>query len=183
MLAPRERDALLEIARASLVARVNARQPPPVGALRIGSRAAFVTLRIERALRGCIGHLETDRPLAETVQLVAMAAATEDPRFPPMRQEELAEVVIEVSVLGPFEPCADPVHLEVGRHGVLVEDGARRGLLLPQVAVEWGWDGRMFLSQACVKAGLKPDAWPGSVQVFTFEAEVFEENAPSPSNP
>ena len=143
------------------------------------SGGAFVTLRIEQALRGCIGHVEADGPLAETVQVVAMAAAADDPRFPPLRPEELSQVVIEVSVLGPLEPCSGPAHIEIGRHGLLVGDGAGRGLLLPQVAVEWGWDGHTFLSQACVKAGLRPDAWQDEATIFRFEAQVFGEDDPS----
>ena len=184
MLAPELRRALLAVARQSVTARVRAQQPPPVSVSRgLAARGAFVTLRLEGALRGCVGHLDTDCSLAETIQRVAMAAATEDPRFPPVQPEDLADVVIEVSVLGPLEPCPDPSYLEVGRHGVVVEDGARFGLLLPQVAVEWGWDAPALLSQACVKAGLAPNAWQSDARVFRFEAEVFEEDGLSPAVP
>ena len=184
MLADRERQLLLSIARESVTARVKDQTPRalPVSAALVAP-GAFVTLRSEGALRGCIGHLEKECSLAETVQRVAMAAATEDPRFPPMRVDELASVVIEVSVLGPLEPCSDPSQLEVGRHGVLVDDGRRRGLLLPQVATEWGWDGHTLVAQACIKAGLKPTAWKSQAQLFRFEAEVFEEGSQTPSAP
>jgi AmmeMemoRadiSam system protein A len=181
MLDQSERETLLAIARAAVVARVGGQDPSPVSDAGWAACGAFVTLRIDGTLRGCLGHITTDQPLADTVQRMAMAAATEDPRFPPMRPEELDAVRIEISVLGPPEPCADPADLEVGRHGVVVEDGEHRGLLLPQVAVEWGWDGQTFLSQACVKAGLRPDAWRSGARVFRFEAEVFEEDGPPPS--
>jgi uncharacterized protein (TIGR00296 family) len=89
--------------------------------------------------------------------------------------EDLAEVVLEISVLGPAEPLADPAEVEVGRHGLIVEQGTHRGLLLPQVPTEWGWDRETFVSQTCVKAGLAPDAWRTGATLFTFEAEVFGE--------
>lgn len=183
MLAVDERQLLLAIARESVTACVQAEAPRSVrGRLDTTVPGAFVTLRIDGALRGCIGHLDSECCLGETIQRVAMAAATEDPRFPPLHRRELGSVVIEISVLGPLEPCSDPSQLVVGRHGVVVDDGARRGLLLPQVAVEWGWDGFTFLSQVCLKAGLAPNAWQHGADIFRFEAEVFEEPARSPSS-
>ena len=183
MLSLAERQLLLAVARESVTACVTDRTPQTADVpTELVAPGAFVTLRLDGVLRGCIGHLEDACRLGETVKRVARAAATEDPRFPPMRPDELAAVVIEVSVLGPLEPCSDPAQIEVGRHGVLVDDGARRGLLLPQVAVECGWDGQTLLSQACVKAGLEPAAWQGKAQVFRFEAEVFEEAAEHPSD-
>ena len=175
MLPEPERRTLLRIARDSVTARVTQGVAPEVDSSMTRHGGAFVTLRIDQALRGCIGRVDADRPLAETVQQVAAAAAADDPRFPPLRAEELAEVLIEVSVLGPLEACCGPAEIEVGRHGVVVDDGLCRGLLLPQVAVEWGWDGRTFLAQTCVKAGLHPDAWEKGAQVFRFEALVFGE--------
>ena len=178
MLADDERQTLLRIAREAVTARAHARDVPS-DLVRIDrSGGAFVTLRVAETLRGCIGHVEADRPLVDIVRRVAAAAASEDPRFPPLRPPELSDVVIEISVLGPLETCRGPTHIEVGRHGLVVDDGEHRGLLLPQVAVEWGWDGHTFLSQTCVKAGLKPDAWQGGLQIFTFEAEVFSESPP-----
>ena len=179
MLAPGERQTLLRIARASVTARVTAAGVPALDFSGSHAGGAFVTLRIAELLRGCIGQVEADAPLSETVQHVAAAAATEDPRFPPLRHEELEHVVIEVSVLGPLEPCAGPTHIEVGRHGLVVDSGLRRGLLLPQVAVEWGWNSHTFLTQTCVKAGLKPDAWKSDAKLFRFEAEVFREDGPT----
>ena len=136
---------------------------------------AFVTLRAADTLRGCIGQIEPGESLVETVARVAEAAATEDPRFPPVQADELPNLVFEVSVLGPLEPCSGPQALEVGRHGVVVDSGGRRGLLLPQVAVEWGWDSHTFAAKTCEKAGLKPDAWTRDATLFRFEADVFSE--------
>jgi len=137
--------------------------------------AAFVTLRTGDHLRGCIGHLELDRPLIAVVARAAAAAAFEDPRFPPVTAGELDGLSIEVSVLGPFVPVPDPSAIEVGRHGLVVRSGWRRGLLLPQVAPEWGWTREEFLAQTCLKAGLPMDAWKKGAEILCFEAEVFGE--------
>ncbi len=136
---------------------------------------AFVTLRRGDQLRGCIGHLEADRPLADVVARAAVAAATEDPRFPPVTAAELDELAVEISVLGPMQLVTDPMTIEVGRHGLVVHSGANRGLLLPQVASEWGWDRETFLEQLCMKAGLPRGAWR-TAELFTFEAEVFSDH-------
>ena len=125
-------------------------------------------------LRGCVGQVEGQRSLLETVRDVAAAAASTDPRFPPVRVEELPPIVFEVSILEPLESCSGPQAIEIGRHGLVVDDGERRGLL-PQVAVEWGWDARIFASKTCVKAGLRPDAWTRAVALSMLEAEVFRE--------
>lgn len=179
MLTPAERRALLELARAAIAARVTGGPPPaPVGEDLPDRRAgAFVSLHRGRELRGCIGHIEADRPLAEVVARVAASAATEDPRFPPLTPAELPLVDIEISVLGPLERIdpTDPSQIEVGRHGLVIEQGGRRGLLLPQVATEWGWDRETFLEHLCLKAGLPRDAWRTGAAVYRFEAEVFGE--------
>ena len=107
----------------------------------------------------------------------AGAAALEDPRFPPVRPDELARIDVEVSVLTPPARIADPGRIEVGRHGLVVTRGAHRGLLLPQVALEWGWTREEFLAHTCRKAGLPLDAWREGAQVFAFEAEIFGERA------
>ena len=122
---------------------------------------AFVTLKRDGQLRGCIGTLECRRPLAEEIARVAVSAAREDPRFDALRPTELDDLDVEVSVLGPLEEIdpRDPGAIEIGRHGLVVEQGHRRGLLLPQVATEWGWDREQFLSQTCTKAGLPADCW------------------------
>jgi len=113
-------------------------------------------------------------PLFKVVQECAVAAATEDPRFPPVSPKELSFLRIEISVLTPLFPIL-PDEVEVGRHGLMVEQGRMRGLLLPQVPVEWGWDRETFLDQACVKAGLPPSAWRHGATLRAFTAEVFGE--------
>ena len=135
----------------------------------------FVSLHKGPTLRGCIGHIEPDRQLSRAIPDAAIAAASSDPRFEPMTFDELADVHIELSILGPLERIGGVGDIEVGRHGLLVERGWSRGLLLPQVAVEWGWDAEAFLSQTCHKAGLPPDAWK-TATVWRFEAEVFSES-------
>ncbi len=136
---------------------------------------AFVTLERYGRLRGCIGRVESPAPLAETVRDMARAAAFEDPRFPPLTADEFADVDVEVSVLSPPAPI-DPADVEPGRHGLIVEQGRHRGLLLPQVAAERGWDRETFLEQTCIKAGLPPDAWRRpDTRVLAFEAQVFGE--------
>jgi AmmeMemoRadiSam system protein A len=179
MLTPAERRALLELARAAVTARVAGGPPPDLSAEALPEvrAGAFVSLHRDRELRGCIGHIEADRPLAEVVARVAVSAATEDPRFPPVTPAELPLVDIEISVLGPLERIdpTDPKQIEVGRHGLLIDHQGRRGLLLPQVATEWGWDRETFLEHLCAKAGLPRDAWRRGALVYRFEAEVFSE--------
>jgi len=145
----------------------------------------FVTLSKmrggEKDLRGCIGYPYPIKPLAEAVRDVAYAAAFEDPRFPPLDKSELSEVIVEVSVLTPPEAIeAKPSEVSIGKDGLIVKRGGRSGLLLPQVATEWGWDAEEFLCQGCAKAGLPQDAWcvPGT-QVSTFQAIIFTEESPS----
>lgn len=171
-----DRAALLSLARRALHAAVcRAQAPATAGALVFDRRAgAFVTLRLAAALRGCIGIVEPQR-LGDVVVHCAGAAATDDPRFPRVVEPQVDHVRIEVSVLTPLAPLEDPAALEVGRHGLVVADGPRRGLLLPQVASEWGWSREDLLAQTCRKAGLPPDAWRSGAQLFTFEAEIFGE--------
>lgn len=147
------------------------------GDLRAG---AFVTLRIKGALRGCIGYPEPELPLVDVVERCAVSAAISDPRFPPVSAAEWTEVDLELSVLGPIVPVHDLEEVRIGRDGLIVESGRRRGLLLPQVAVEWKWDAAEFAAQTCVKAGLPRDAWKSGAELFKFEAEVFGE---PPANP
>jgi uncharacterized protein len=180
MVSPAGRRALLAIARASVAARVSGapatgRPHEDVPDLRAG---AFVTIRTSGRLRGCIGHLEADEPVASVVADVAASAATEDPRFASILPAELPLLDIEISVLGPFERIdpLDPSQITIGRHGLVIELGRRRGLLLPQVATEWGWDRETFLTQLCAKAALPPDAWRTGATVYRFEAEVFGES-------
>lgn len=135
---------------------------------------AFVTLKRQGRLRGCIGHLVGDRPLFETIERMAKAAAFEDPRFPPLDKRELKDLKLEISILSPLVPCPDPAKIEIGRHGLLIRKKGNSGLLLPQVPVEWDWDRETFLRQTCRKAGLPENAWKDpAARLFWFEAEVF----------
>jgi uncharacterized protein len=137
---------------------------------------AFVTIRIRGQLRGCIGYPEPELRLIEVVERCAVSAAISDPRFPALSEREWSEINLEVSVLGPIEPVTDIGDVVVGQHGLVVEFGRRRGLLLPQVAIEWKWTAAEFASQTCVKAGLPRDAWRKGAKLFKFEAEVFGES-------
>jgi AmmeMemoRadiSam system protein A len=172
--------ALVEIARAAVTACASGRHAdaPSMDASTLpDATGAFVTLKRHGQLRGCIGTLECRATLPQEVARVAVCAAREDPRFEPLRPEELDGLGVEVSVLGPLEPIDphDPAAIAIGRHGLVVEQGWRRGLLLPQVATEWGWDRETFLKQTCVKAGLPPDAWRQGAKVYRFAADVFGE--------
>jgi AmmeMemoRadiSam system protein A len=172
-----QRKALLGIARRALEGYLGAGKIPAEEGARgtlAASGAAFVTITKNGRLRGCIGYTEAVAPLFKVVQECAVAAATEDPRFPPVSPEELPSLRIEISVLTPLFPIL-PAEVEVGRHGLMVEQGRCRGLLLPQVPVEWGWDRETFLDQACVKAGLPPSAWRHGATLRAFTAEVFVE--------
>ena len=143
---------------------------------------AFVTLHRQGRLRGCIGYIQPTRPLYVTVAEAALDAAFHDPRFPPLEASELAEVEIEISLLS---PCFDirPEEVEVGQHGLIVSQGALRGLLLPQVATEYGWDRERFLEETCLKAGLAPNAWKKGAHLEAFTAEVFSEAPLKDSEP
>jgi uncharacterized protein len=173
-LAAAERAALLGIARAALRERI-AGGPAPVlpetGPL-AETRGAFVTLRRAGELRGCVGTFTPTGSLASTVARVALGAATEDPRFPPVAPDELDDLDIHVSVLEPRRRMNDPSELKIGRDGVLVHLGWHRGALLPSVAAEEGWSAATFLERTCLKAGLRPDAWrdPAAVvELFSTE--------------
>ncbi|HUV36198.1 MAG TPA: AmmeMemoRadiSam system protein B [Patescibacteria group bacterium] len=148
---------------------------PPSAVLR-EPRGGFVTLKKNGQLRGCIGYIEAIKPLVDTVVDMAKAAAFNDRRFPPVTADEVPRIDIEISVLSPITRIDDPSMIEVGTHGIIITRGSRRGLLLPQVAIEWGWDRDTFLDQTCVKAGLPADAWkqPGT-KIEVFSADVFSE--------
>jgi AmmeMemoRadiSam system protein A len=179
MFTDEERRALVAIARDAIGGRLAglAYEVPPVAGALAEPAAAFVTLRRAGRLRGCIGRLDAVEPLARVVAEAAVSAAFHDPRFPPLAPDELDDLAIEISVLGPLEPVRDVAEIEIGRHGIVVADGLRRGLLLPQVAIEWDWDRETFLRHACLKAGLAPTAWRDGIAIYRFEAVVFGEPA------
>ncbi len=173
-----EQRLLLDLARRSIAARLERSplpqlvEPPP---RLLAEQGAFVSLHSGRALRGCVGMVMPAGTLAETVATCAAAAATEDPRFPPLRALELPGLRVEISVLDTPFPVDDLSRIIVGSHGLIVSDGRKRGLLLPQVAVEQGWDVPTFLEETCLKAGLAPDAAARGAAVEAFSAQVFSE--------
>jgi uncharacterized protein len=171
---------LVRLARAALEAAVTRQRPavPPDTAVCARSAGAFVTLRQHGELRGCIGQIEPGT-LGRVVVHCAAAAGLDDPRFPPVTPHELPSIDVEVSVLTDPIPVSDPItSIEVGRHGLIIARAGKRGLLLPQVAVEFGWSCDEFLAHTCRKAGLEPDAWQRGAQVLAFEAEIFTEHGP-----
>ena len=176
-----DRAALLALARATLEAHLAGRPLPSLPAVPGAAllRGAFVTIKERGALRGCIGHVAADRELGAVVREVTVAAAQDDPRFPPVELDELPGLALEISVLS--EPVALPAPIEparvvVGRDGVIVRRGRHIALLLPQVATEYHWGPEAFLIAACRKAGLAPYEWrEPDAQVFTFQAQVFGE--------
>jgi AmmeMemoRadiSam system protein A len=180
MLSPskEERKAILELARQGVVAAVShGRLLPsfPGDGIFAQSRGLFVTLHVGTKLRGCIGLLDPHTGLGESLVQCAADAALRDPRFPAMRPEELGELEVEVSLLSPLRPIR-PNEVEIGRHGLMVELGGRRGLLLPQVAVENRLTREQFLGETCVKAGLPREAWNNSdAHLYGFECEIIAE--------
>jgi AmmeMemoRadiSam system protein A len=172
-----DRQLLLALARQAIVAHVAGTSAPVIPDNEAAARpgGAFVTLHKRGDLRGCIGHVEADQPLGVTVARCAVSACSADPRFPPVTLPELDEIDLELSLLGPLTPVITADEIDVGRHGLVIERGWHRGLLLPQVASERGWDSETFLAHTCRKAGLHPDAWKQGAGLWTFEAEVFGE--------
>ena len=136
---------------------------------------AFVSIHRAGELRGCLGRIESDWPLSQVITHLAAVVADSDPRFDPVEPHELGELDIEISVLLPEREVYSIEDIEVGRHGLIVEHGSRRGLLLPQVPTEHGWDRRTFVEHTCLKAGLPPHAWHDGARLFVFEADVFAE--------
>lgn len=172
------RAELLGIARRAIEGTVReGRAPEPKSANEAlqTPQGAFVTITIGGELRGCIGTFREDTPLYRTVAQMAVAAAKEDPRFPPLTAAELPRIHLEISALTPMKPVADVREIEVGRHGLYITRGFNSGVLLPQVATEYGWDRTTFLEQTCRKAGLPKNAWQEGAKILSFEAEVFGE--------
>jgi uncharacterized protein len=169
------RETLLRRARSAIASTIgaNIELAPSIASPPVLRAGAFVTLRVRGDLRGCIGYPDGDRLLVDVVERCAISAAVSDPRFPAVSASEWPLIDLEISVLGPIEPVDDISEIEIGCHGLIAELGQRRGLLLPQVAVEWKWDREEFASQTCVKAGLSKDAWRTGATLFKFEAEVF----------
>jgi AmmeMemoRadiSam system protein A len=179
-LSDRGRRDLLQLARGTLEAHFRGDPVPRLASDRAEAfgtaRGLFVTLKLAGRLRGCIGTLSPEGDLSGVVAEFARRAAFEDPRFPPLDASELPDCEIEISVLTAPEPLEGASDLVVGRDGLIVEKGGHRGLLLPQVATEWGFSAERFLSEVCRKAGLEAGAWKEpAVRVWRFQAEVFGE--------
>lgn len=173
---PEERALLLKLAHQSIEAAFEGRDLPaePPSAHLAEARGAFTTLYIHGQLRGCVGYIFPVASLYRTVAETARAAAFEDTRFYPVSKPELVNLQVSLSILSPLWPI-QPEQVEVGRHGLLISLGARRGLLLPQVPVEHQWDRVTFLQQTCRKAGLALDSWQKGATLEAFTAEVFGE--------
>jgi AmmeMemoRadiSam system protein A len=178
-LADDEKRELLRIARATLREHSFSGRIPPGKPHReslLTPAAVFVTLHAAGQLRGCIGTVEPEKPLYRAVQEMAVAAATRDPRFPAVPADEVDDLQIEISVLGATRPVKSPDDLVIGTDGCRIDAHGRRGLLLPQVAPEAGWDAKTLLARVCAKAGLPDDAWQdGEAQVVAFGAQVFSD--------
>lgn len=170
---------LLSLARNVIEAECAGKRPtiaPSPSSIMKEKRGAFVTLKRDGRLRGCIGYIEAIKPLALTIEEMAKAAAFDDYRFNPVRADEVLNLEIEISVLSPISEVTDPSTIVVGKHGLIISRGANRGLLLPQVPIEWGWDRETFLAQTCVKAGLPENAWKQKgTKIESFAADVFSE--------
>jgi len=179
MLSDAQRKRLVDVARESIAAVLDGKMPDwsteqfddtlrrPAG--------AFVTLRTRSGdLRGCIGSIRAMEPLFKAVASSAVSAAFRDPRFTPVKADELPRLELEISVMGPIEPVRDEGDIEIGRDGLIISRGRQAGLLLPQVASEYGWDRQTFLDQTCQKAGLPHGCWRlPETRIEKFSAEVF----------
>lgn len=170
---------LLGIARQAIIAMVTEghfNEKTPDGDALKECCGCFVTITQDGQLRGCIGNFTTDRPLYREVAEMAVAAATKDPRFHPMEKEELGNFNLEISVLTPLQKITDNQEIQVGTHGIYLENGYQRGVLLPQVATEHHWDRETFLQQTCRKAGLSADAWQAAgTDIYIFRATILQE--------
>ena len=188
-----EGTSLVRLAREAVTEYLQSRKVIPVPSdmnkKLLTKAGVFVTLNTVRSgrheLRGCIGFPMPVHPLAQAVIESSIESATQDPRFPRVTSRELEDIVVEVSILTPPElveaqnPSDYPKHIRVGRDGLIIERGFVKGLLLPQVPVEWGWDEEEFLCQCCVKAGLTPEMWcVKGTKVYKFQAIIFKETSP-----
>jgi hypothetical protein len=172
-----EKKTLRQIAQSAIEGRLKGARPAKVEALTEilkEKRGAFVSLHKRGQLRGCIGHIQGTKPLYQTVEEMAAAAAFEDPRFNPVAVEELKELELEISVLTPLRRIGDIAEIEVGKHGIYIKKGFHSGLLLPQVATQYNWERMTFLEETCRKAGLPRNAWKEKdAEIYLFSADIF----------
>ena len=179
MLNSKQKDYLLRLARESILSKLENRDlkfefsEEEIFNEKLG---AFVTLKIDQYLRGCIGYVVGIEPLHQTIIDMARAAAFSDPRFSEVRKEEMKLIQIEISILSPLIEVNSIEEIKIGRDGLMIQNQFTSGLLLPQVAIEWNWDRDKFLEHTCLKAGLERDAWKSKEnKLFRFSAEIFFE--------
>ncbi len=176
-LTDQDKKTLLEIVKRAIIAKASNRELPKLtmeSPILKEKRGAFVTLKKRGLLRGCIGYIKAFKPLCDTVQEMAVAAAFHDPRFPALKKDEVDQLTFEISVLSPFKRIRDIGEIEVGKHGLYIVNGYNSGLLLPQVAIEYEWDRETFLEQTCYKAGLNAQAWKDKkTEIYIFSADYF----------
>ena len=181
LLTKKEQKELLKIARDTIVGHITTGKIPLYSSALPGLNlhsGCFVTIKQKGELRGCIGNFVSEQPLYQLVQEMAVSAATRDPRFYPMKTDDLADFTLDISVLSPLTQIAAVEEITVGIHGIYIIKGSYRGVLLPQVATEYGWNREQFLQHTCIKAGLPEDAWlgeQGGCQIYIFSAQVFRE--------
>jgi AmmeMemoRadiSam system protein A len=179
MLSKTDAATLLEIAREAIYSQVTNKKhaPTPREEKTLNERSGcFVTIKQDGKLRGCIGNFQSQQPLFREVAAMAAAAATEDPRFAPMQTADLDNFSLEITVLSPLEKIDDTEQIHVGTHGIYIEKGFHRGVLLPQVATEYGWDRETFLQQTCLKAGIAADSWQHpDAEIYIFNGQIIHE--------
>jgi len=179
LLTKKEQRELLKIARNTIVGIVSVGKVPVISATSAGLQnmnGCFVTIKQHGQLRGCIGNFVSEKPLYQMVQEMAVSAAIHDPRFYPMKEPDLGAFDLEISVLSPLEKIGSVDEIVVGKHGLYIVKKSYRGVLLPQVATEYGWDRGTFLMHTCLKAGLPENAWEKDCEIYIFSAQVFGEN-------
>lgn len=178
LLSPSDQKELLQIARKAIADKLRHNRGEEIhtenAQLRL-PRGVFVTLHLKGQLRGCIGTFQSSGELYKSVVSMARAAAFEDRRFPALREDELDEIDIEISVLSQLEEITDTEVIEIGKHGLYISRGFQRGVLLPQVASEHNWDRKTFLEHTCMKAGLPVNAWKEGAKIEIFSAQIFGE--------
>lgn len=176
-----EKKVLLKLARETILEYLKNKkvlEPPKPEGIFEEKCGAFVTLHKHGELRGCIGNMVGRGPLIETIRDMAIAAATEDTRFDSVQSDEMDDVDIEISVLSPMQQIKNVTEIKVGEHGIYMHKGFSHGVLLPQVATEWGWDREEFLEHTCQKAGLSSNAWKDKDTIIEiFSADVFGEKS------
>jgi len=179
MLTQNDETVLLKIAREAIVHQIKNEDysPTPREEKALNQHSGcFVTIKQAGHLRGCIGNFQSQQPLYQEVSTMAVAAASQDPRFQPMGSAELDNFDLEITVLSPLEKITDTNQIEVGTHGIYIIKGHNRGVLLPQVATEYGWDRETFLQQTCLKAGLPENSWQlPDAEIYIFSGQIFSE--------